>query len=155
MTQPADYLSSFVQLSYYFDVVPKSVDSNQAVLSKTLGVTESKEIRVSKSLIETNGLHLTSNHTEQLSPTQLAAKFSQVPRQKLLAVCFRKKDGTERVIAGYKVSDEFTALGYSQVIDLQADPKNNFRLVDHRNILWFVEAGHLNQVITLFWAKEG
>lgn len=154
MTQPADNLSSFVQLSYYFDVLPNTGEHDLYSV-KTLGSSQQTSIKVSKNLIDVNGLHLTSNHTEQLSPAKLAAKFSQIPRQKLLAVCFRKKDGTERVLVGFKVSDEYTELGYSQVIDLQADPKNNFRLVDHRNILWFVEAGHLNQVITLFWAKEG
>jgi len=154
MNEPADNLSSFVQLSYYFDVLPNTTEPDLYSVN-TLGNSQSTSIKVSKSLIDANGLHLTANHHEQLSISKLAAKFSQIPRQKLLAVCFRKKDGTERTLVGYKVSDEYTELGYSQVIDLQADPKNNFRLVDHRNIIWFVEADCLNRPIILFFAKEG
>jgi len=146
-------LSSFVQLSYYFDVLPETEDKHATLLVNTIGTENSTPIRVSKGLLESNGLHLTENHVEALSPLNLAIKFAEIPSKKLIAVGFRKKDGSERTLVGYKVSNEQTALGYAQVIDLQADPKNNMRLVDHRTLLWFIESGYQGQVITKYVVK--
>lgn len=146
-------LSSFVQLSYYFKVLENTRDSEHAVAVNTLGVLDPTTIRVSTSLLEKNGLHLAENVIERLSPLRLAAKFAEIPSKKLLAVYFRKKEGEERLLVGYKVSNEHTPLGYSQVIDLQADPKNHFRLVDHRNLIWFIEAGYNGQTIIKYEVK--
>ena len=46
-------------------------------------------------------------------------------------------EGEETIITGHLVGQE-SDLGRSLIIDLNADPKNNYRQVDHRTINWIV-----------------
>jgi len=97
--------------------------------------------------------------------TELANILSQC-RETIFTVCFKKKvdlkdveaklgsinmkdekelkalsksvtDGDECTITGYLTEIE-NDLGRSLVIDLNANPKSNFRQVDHRSINWII-----------------
>lgn len=57
------------------------------------------------------------------------------------SVCFEKQDGEERILRGLLVRPE-PLLGRSLCRDLEKkEEKEQFRLVDHRTILWIVVGG--------------
>lgn len=57
------------------------------------------------------------------------------------SVCFEKQDGEERILRGLLVRPE-PLLGRSLCRDLEKkEEKDQFRLVDHRSLLWIVVQG--------------
>jgi hypothetical protein len=70
--------------------------------------------------------------TEELSKTALAEKLITLYNRPF-TVTFDTQDGTERTMRARYISHE-ELLGRSRVIDLDADPSDNFRLVDHRTL---------------------
>lgn len=80
--------------------------------------------------------------TIELPISKLAAVFANIPYGDIFQVCFTKKDGTERVLVGYRTNTEeaVTYLGLSQVVDLEvvfATPeKRAIRNIYHEKLLW-------------------
>jgi len=61
----------------------------------------------------------------------------KVLAKKIKAVVKKGVGGELRTLVGYMVQTE-AKMGRSQVIDLEAPPKQRYRLVDHRTINWLV-----------------
>lgn len=95
--------SKIFQLSYYFekdDDITKNVNPF-ATNCKTLGLPESTSVSVGNSLISSDGFHLEANQLEKVTATELAHRFSSIPARKLMQVCFKKQDGSERILTGF------------------------------------------------------
>lgn len=76
---------------------------------------------------------------EKVSMTK-AAEILVASHNRPLTVCFDKADGSERVLRGRVIAPE-PLLGRSKCEDLEADPKNRMRLVDHRTVKWIIVDG--------------
>lgn len=82
------------------------------------------------------------HRTEKVSMTK-CAEMLIIAYNRPFTVCFDKQDGTERVLRGRLVQPE-PLLGRSQVEDLDIDamnPRERFRLVDHRTLKWLIIDG--------------
>ncbi|WP_106393138.1 hypothetical protein [Enhygromyxa salina] len=62
---------------------------------------------------------------------------AKVLTKKLKAAVKKGVSGEVRTLVGYLIQTE-ARMGRSQVIDLEAPPKQRYRLVDHRTINWLV-----------------
>ncbi len=95
-------------------------------------------ILVGDSLLQNESINLNVEKEEQLPATKLAEVFASIPPYVLMQVCFIKKDKQERVLTGYRLTNEGNALGRSPVVDLEIEDGHNQRQVDHRSLQWVV-----------------
>ena len=141
MTSQKPLINQFLELPYYLQVQGVNVLGPGRLDCLALNHRESGTIVITQSLLENHALHLNNGiYEDKLTKTQLAAEFAEVPPRRLLQVCFVKKDGSDRILTGYRVSNEDNPLGMSMVHDLEVMEGNPLRNVDHRTIKWFVAA---------------
>lgn len=130
-----DVVTRFTQLRV------EKVIPNGLIVRNSTGQTSSI---VGKELIEYEFSTTQYSKTEKLPMTKLAEEFVNIPQDVLFEVSFVKKDGTHRILKGYRFNNKVNHLGRSNVYDVECILNNNkhcIREVDHRTINYFICQG--------------
>lgn len=90
---------------------------------------------------EMRGTHF--EKSEKVSKTELARICNEeLSRNDIFKASFTKKDGSERVLRGYKLGSR-NYLGHLSVVDLdlKVEQKSHFRTIDLNSLNWIIFGG--------------
>lgn len=138
MVNPSTVKVGDVMSFTYYVKVKRIVSQEEMVVEDLYNGNAEIGIR-GRSLVETAHSADQFSEEEKVSMTK-CAEILIASHNRPLTVCFDKADRTERVLRGRLIAPE-PLLGRSKCEDLEADPKNRMRLVDHRTIKWLVVDG--------------